>query len=150
MALLVLLVAVATCLPQTAMAQATAIQRGGPTPHQVFDGSAVLVEHYNPAQRLRLALGLKHPYPAEEQQFLDRLQDKKSPMFHQFLSAKQWNDHFAPSKQDEQSVVDWAKSQGLTVTQRYPNRLIVDVEGTVDTIEKAFSVKINRYALPGR
>jgi len=34
---------------------------------------------------------------------------------------------------------------GLTVTQRYPNRLIVDVEGTAGTVEKAFGVTINNY-----
>ena len=53
------------------------------------------------------------------------------------------------SAADEQAVVDWATSQGLTVTARYPNRLMVNVEGTVDTIQKAFNVKINRYEVNG-
>jgi hypothetical protein len=52
---------------------------------------------------------------------------------------------FAPSAEDEQAVVDWAESVGLTVTKRYSDRLIVNVEGTAGTIEKAFGVTINNY-----
>ena len=35
------------------------------------------------------------------------------------------------------------------MTQHYPNRLIVDVEGTSATLEKAFGVTINNYELRG-
>ena len=41
--------------------------------------------------------------------------------------------------------MSWAQSQGLTITARYPNRLLVDVEAPVATIEKAFNVTINEY-----
>jgi len=84
---------------------------------------------------------------AEEEELLRELQDKNSPQFHKFLSQEEWNARFAPSREDEQAVVDWAKSQGLTVTQRYPNRLLVDVEAPVASIEKALNVSINHYQL---
>jgi hypothetical protein len=121
--------------------------RGGPTPLPVLDGSAKLSEHYKPEQMLRLAIGLQQPRPDAEKQFLQELQDRKSPNFQHFLKPEEWNARFAPSKKAEQSIVDWAKSQGLTVTHRYPNRLIVDVEAPVATIEKAFNVTINSYKL---
>ena len=35
------------------------------------------------------------------------------------------------------------------MTARYPNRLMVDAEGTVDQIQKALGVKINRYEVNG-
>jgi Bacterial Ig-like domain (group 3)/Pro-kumamolisin, activation domain len=44
-------------------------------------------------------------------------------------------------------VVDWAQSQGMTITHRYPNRLLVDVEGPAGMIEKALGVTLNNYAL---
>ncbi len=44
---------------------------------------------------------------------------------------------------------DWLTSQGLTVTARYPNRLMVDAEGTVGAIQKAFNININRYEVNG-
>jgi hypothetical protein len=119
------------------------------TPKAVREGSAALVEAYNPASKLRLAISIKAPKMAEEEAFLKQLQDKSSPNFHKYLSPKQWNARFAPSVEDEQAVVDWVTSQGLTVTARYPNRLMVNVEGTVDTIQKAFNIHINRYQVNG-
>lgn len=73
------------------------------------------------------------------------MQNKQSPLFHRYLSANEWNARFAPSAEDEQAVADWAKSQSLTITHRYPNRLIVDVEAPSGTIEKAFGVQIDKY-----
>ena len=120
------------------------------TPIPVEDGSARLVEHYHPAQLLHLTLGLRHPHPDEEQKFLKDLETKGSPEFQHFLSPEEWTRRFGPSQQDEQAVVDWAKSQGLTITHRFPNRLVVDVEGSVSTIEKAFHIAINLYELGGK
>jgi hypothetical protein len=118
---------------------------GRQTPPQVLEGSAKLVSHYSPEQKLRLVLAVKPPHMAEEERFLQELQTKGSPNFHAFLTPEQWNERFAPSAEDEQKVVDWARSQGLTVTNRFPNRLLVDLEAPAGTIEKAFGVTINNY-----
>jgi hypothetical protein len=123
---------------------------GGVAPRPVTEERAKLTSHVSPDQKLRLVLGIQTPYPAQEEQFVRDLQDRSSPRFHHFLTEEEWNARFSPSAGDEQSVVDWAKSAGLTVTHRFPNRLLVDVEGSVATIEKAFNVTINRYALGAR
>ena len=115
------------------------------TPRPVQDGTATLVGHYNPNQMLRLTLGLQPPHVDEERQFLESLQTKGPHDYHQFLSAEEWTKRFDPSVEDEQTVVDWVTARGLTVTRRFPNRLLVDVEGTAGTIEKAFGVTINSY-----
>jgi hypothetical protein len=125
-----------------AVAQALRLSQ---TPAAVLNGQAVRQNHYDPSQMLRLAIVLAAPHPAEEQQFLADVQNRQSPSFHQFLSADEWNRRFSPAQQDEQAVVDWATSQGLTVTQRYPNRLLVDVEAKAGVIETALHVTINQY-----
>ena len=120
------------------------------TPRQVQNGAATLIGRYNPNQMLRLTIGLQPPHVAEERLFLDSVQTKGSHDFHQFLSAQEWTDRFDPSAQDEQAVVNWLVSQGLTVTHRYPNRLLVDVAGTAATIERAFGVTMNSYQVESR
>jgi subtilase family serine protease len=70
------------------------------------------------ARVLRLAFVLTPPHPAEEQQFLEDVQNEQSPLFHKFLSPEEWNARFVPSTEDEQKVVDWAESQGLGITNR--------------------------------
>jgi hypothetical protein len=111
----------------------------------VREGRATLVSHYNPNQKLRLVLNIRPPHLADEDAFIKDLTTKGSPGFHKFLSQDEWNARFAPSAEDEQSVVDWAQSANLTVTKRFPNRLLVDVEATAGTIEHAFGVTINNY-----
>jgi len=130
-----------------ALAQSATVALSGHMPKQVEDGSATFMGHYNPDQMIRLTIGLQTPHPAEEEEFLKELQTKSSPQFHRYLTADQWNARFAPSAQDEQAVVNWAQSQGLTVTHRFPHRLLVDVEGTMGTIEKALNVTMNSYQM---
>jgi hypothetical protein len=117
------------------------------TPRAVQNGTAQLIGPYGTDQMLRLVFALKPPHMQEEEQFLNQLQDRDSPLFHKYLSEQEWDERFAPSAQDEQAVAAWAQSQGLTITQRYPNRLLVDVEAPVAIIEKALDVAINRYQI---
>jgi len=112
---------------------------------KVANGSAIVMSPYDPTQKLRLALALQPPHMAEEEEFLAELETKGSPNFHKFLTPEEWNTRFAPSAEDEQKVVDWATSQGLTVTSRFANRLVVDVEAPVEVIQKAFGVVISNY-----
>ena len=136
-----LLVLVAT-LSHFAVAQ-TATQ----IPPQVSNGTAKLVQPVSPTQMLRVVLGMERPHAAAEEQFLVDLHTKGTKDYRHFLKPEEWNARFGPSKADEQAVVDWAKSQGLTVTARFPHRLVVDLEGPVSVIEKAFNVKINNYQI---
>jgi Pro-kumamolisin, activation domain/Subtilase family/Divergent InlB B-repeat domain len=140
--LVTVLIACAGLPVYSAAQQKVSIQQ---TPLAVREGTAQLIGHYDSAQMLRLVFALKPPHLEEEEQLLKQLQDRDSPLFHKYLSEQEWNERFAPSAQDEQAVAAWAQSQGLTITQRYPNRLLVDVEAPAGVIEKALDVAINRY-----
>jgi hypothetical protein len=141
-----LIVALCAFASWPALAQTSdTVTLGQHVPMKVENGSATLVGHYNPNQMLRLGLAVQAPHMAEEEQFIQELITKGSPNFHKFLTADEWNARFAPAAEDEQAVVDWAKSQGLTVTNRYADRLMVDVEAPSGVIEKAFGVTLNNY-----
>ena len=115
------------------------------TAPQVLEGKAIRADHYSPDNKLRLVLSIRPPHMAEEEQYLRELSDKKSPNFHKYLTQDESGKPL--SAEDEQKVVDWATSAGLTVTRRYNHRLIVDVEATSGVIEKAFDVTINTYKM---
>lgn len=119
------------------------------TPYALVNGDAKLAGPFDPQQMLRVVIALQPPHMQEEEEFLRQLQDPKSPQFHQFLSEAEWDARFAPAAQDEQAVVSWAQSQGLTITQRYPNRLLIEVEAPVATLQKAFAITINSYRISG-
>ena len=146
-----LLVALCMLAAWPALAQsADSVALSGHTPKEVAEGSATLVGHYNPSQMLRLVIGIQPPHMAEEKQFLNELKTKGSPEYRHFLTSDEWDARFAPSVEDEQAVVDWAKASGFTVTERYSHRLIVDLEAPSATIEKALGVTMNSYQLGGK
>ena len=118
-------------------------------PYAVRNGRATLTGHYDGTHMLRLVIALQPPHIQEEEQYIAQLQDLSSPLFHKYLSEEEWNQRFAPSVEDEQAVAAWAQSQGLTITQRYNNRMLVDVEAPAATIEKALNVTINTYQKGG-
>ena len=131
-------------------AQTGAVTLPGLVPPAVANGTAIAAGSFSSGQMLRLVFGLQHPQMAEEEQFLEALHTKGSPEFMHFLTADEWNARFSPSQQDEQAVVDWAQALGWTVTHRFANRLLVDVEAPASSIEAALGVKINSYAIGGR
>src|ERR1700739_4832255 len=77
---------------------AGAAQHGTPgtsqTPVPVRNGSAANLGPYNPAQTIRLAIGLRPPHMAAEEQFLRQIQDKHSPLFHHYLTPAAWTARF--------------------------------------------------------
>ena len=76
-------------LPATAVAAPHASQANSQTPLPVRNGSATDLGPYNPAQTIRLAIGLRPPHMAAEEQFLQQIQDKHSPLFHHYLTPAQ-------------------------------------------------------------
>jgi hypothetical protein len=143
-------IAFAALFASVAFAQQATVAVAGLTPKQLQDGTAKLMGHADPAQPVRLVVGLKHPNLAAEEAFLKELATKGSPNFQKFLTADEWNRRFSPSAADEQAVVSWAQSQGLTVSQRYANRLLVDIEAPVQKVEAALGVTLNAYQVGNR
>lgn len=117
------------------------------TPLPVRNGEAQNLGAESTSQTIRLAIGLKAPHVAAENAFLKAIQTKGSPLFHHFLSTSQWTTRFGPTAAAQQAVIRWAQHAGLTVTHTYPNRLIVDVSGSVGAVQSALSVQINSYRL---
>ncbi len=100
------------------------------------------------SQRLSLALTLRLRNQQELQSLLDELYDPASPNYRQFLTVQQFTEQFGPTIDDYDKVTGFAESHGLTVTHTAPNRLVLDVSGTVADIERAFQVTMQVYQHP--
>lgn len=97
-----------------------------------------------------LALSIVLPLRNQDQlkALLQRLHDPSSSDYRKFLTVDQFTAQFAPTEADYQKVVDFATSNGFTVTGRPTNRMIVPVTGTVAQINSAFHVNMNLYPHP--
>src|ERR1700733_15142779 len=114
----------------------------------VTNGQAARVGPMSKSQHMRLAIILPLRNEGELTNLLKRLYDPSSPDYRHFLSVAQFTEQFSPTVQDYQTVVNFAKANGFTVTDIPPNRLLVDINGTVAQIEKAFHVTMKVYQHP--
>ncbi len=114
-------------------------------PASVASGQSTLVAPLAASTHLKLAINLPLSNPAALDQLIAQLYDPTSPNYHHYLSVAEFTDRFGPAQADYDAVVSWAKAQGFTVTRTTANRHIVDIEGSVDTIDRALHVSMGTY-----
>jgi hypothetical protein len=91
---------------------------------------------------ISLAIGLPVRDLNGLQNLVDQVSDPTSPSYRHYLTPDNFLSTFGPLPADYQAVINWAQSNGFTVTRTFPNRLLLDVDGTVAVIEQALSVNV--------
>lgn len=117
-------------------------------PDVVVSGQALRIAAMPRADRLKLAINLPLRDEAGLKTFLRDVQDPASPQYRHYLDVDTFTSRYAPTAADYDAVVAWAKAEGFTVTATARNRHLVDIEGTVDVVERALHVTINQYRHP--
>ncbi|MFZ0825924.1 MAG: choice-of-anchor tandem repeat GloVer-containing protein [Verrucomicrobiia bacterium] len=118
-----------------------------------FELSAV-VTNSSPVGRLPgttnldLAIGLPLRDREGLTNLLRKIYDPTSVEFRHFLTPDEFAARFGPTEKDYQAVIAYAQANGFTVTATHPNRLLLDVRGSVGVIESAFKVRMSEYQHP--
>jgi subtilase family serine protease len=112
------------------------------------NGEAKALGQMPAAQTLRLVITL----PLRNQQELDTLladlYNPSSPSYRHFLTVDQFTAEFGPTQDDYNAAMNFAEEHGLTVVATSPNRVNLDVTGTVAAIQQAFHVNLRTYQHP--
>jgi Pro-kumamolisin, activation domain/Viral BACON domain len=114
----------------------------------------LITKHLSPLRRLDsgahldLAIGLPLRNGGQLTNLLADIYRPSSPNFRHFLTVDEFTASFAPSQEDYQAAIDFAKAHGLTVKHTHTNRTLLDVNGSVADIEKAFNLHLHVYQHP--
>ena len=84
----------------------------------------------------------------ELQTLIHRLHDPADELYGKYLSQAEFVEQFAPTQEDYDHVIAYAKSVGMQVVATHPNRTLLNVSGAVGSIESAFNLQLHRYQLP--
>lgn len=114
----------------------------------VLSGQAAWMGRLPSTLSLRLNIALPLRNEAELDKLLQQIYDPQSPSYHQFLSVEEFTDRFGPSQEDYDAVIRFAQANGLTVMGTAPNRLLVNVTGSIANIERAFHFNMGVYQHP--
>ena len=83
------------------------------------------------------------------QQLLAAQQDPKSPQYHRWLTPAQYGQRFGASDATIAAVMNWLKSNGLSVGQLPPGRGHLPFFGSNVQVEAALRTQIHLFALEG-
>ncbi len=114
----------------------------------VANGQAPFVQHLQSDQTLHIVLGLPLRNQDRLNAFLENLYNPASPNYGQYLTGAQFTEMFGPTQADYDAVLRFAQENGFVVSGVAPNRLIVEADASVASIEKAFHVSMNVYQHP--
>lgn len=76
---------------------------------------------------------------------IERIYDPSDEMYGQYLTPDEFTQMFAPTQEDYDKVIAYAKSSGLRVTGTHPNRTLLNVSGQTKAIQNAFKINLNVY-----
>jgi subtilase family serine protease len=100
------------------------------------------------ATNLQLAIGLSLRNAAALTNLLRQIYDPASTNYHRYLTPAQFTERFGPTENDYQAMIAFAQANGLKVTATHPNRVVLDVSGSVASVEKALHVTLRVYQHP--
>jgi kumamolisin len=101
-----------------------------------------LVGRVPPTTQLTLTVGLVIPNAPGLIEAASQISDPNDPSYRKYLTPEQFADQFGATPADYQSVLDWARSNNLTVTA-HRNRFVASVSGSAADIESALNIHLN-------
>ncbi len=117
-------------------------------PQAVAGGKARLVGQLPPTRRLSLAISLPLRNENGIDDLLRQTYDSQSSSYRHYLSVQEFTERFGPAAADYDALRQFAHANGLTIVETAANHMVLDVEGPVANIEKAFQVKMGLYQHP--
>ncbi len=76
---------------------------------------------------------------------IQAMYDPKSPQFRKYMSAAEFVQRHSLSQADIDLVVQWLKRAGLGVPRVAKNRLLCEINGTVEQLNRAFGISVHTY-----
>jgi subtilase family serine protease len=97
---------------------------------------------------MRLAIQRTPAQQTALDQLLEQQQDRKSPLYHHWLTPEAFADRFGATRQDIARLTQWLESNGFTVSVSRARDAVV-FNGTVAQVEQALRTPIHRYQVNG-
>jgi subtilase family serine protease len=114
----------------------------------VRNGQAQAVGRLPASQTMQLDIVLPIRDQAGLEAFLSEVYDPTSFSYRRFLTPAEFTARFGPTQQDYDAVLNFAKTNGLTVVGGSRDGMEVQVKGPVSAIEAAFHVSMHTYQHP--
>ncbi len=107
--------------------------------------NAKFLGYMNENQKITVILSFKWRNSSELDEFLNEVNDPKSPNYMHFMTWDEFRDKHAPPADVYNAMVEWVKAKGLKIQHTWPLRNAISIRDTIGNIEKAFNTKFGAY-----
>ena len=107
---------------------------------------ARLLSKSDPNQLIRVSVyARRNPHPSAAAIRSAESMSSELPGKRKYLNDAEFNSAFGADGADLDAIAKWAEESGLKVIDKSIPRRTVEVEGTIDAIQRAFGVELNEY-----
>src|SRR5436853_2174557 len=101
-----------------------------------------------PGTPIDLVVGLPLRNAAELDALMRDIYEPSSPRFRQFLSPQEYTERFCPTVNAFQSLLQFARTNRLTIVEAPANRKFLHVRAPAEVINRVFHVSLQQYKHP--
>jgi len=92
---------------------------------------------------MRVSLTLRYNHQDELDRFVAEISHRNSGAHRRFLTAREFDQRYAPTVAQEERVVRELERAGFTLVRRFPNRTIIGATARTSSVEHFFSTEIH-------
>ncbi|MGA3127464.1 MAG: protease pro-enzyme activation domain-containing protein [Candidatus Korobacteraceae bacterium] len=108
-----------------------------------------VVADSTPAEHVILMLQRSPQQETAAAIFLDQLQNRNSPMYHQWLTPTQFGQNFGPTDSDIAKLTAWLQQKGFAIEDVPPGRTHITFSGTAGQMRQAFNAEFHNLNVNG-
>lgn len=101
-----------------------------------------------PTEQLSFAITLPLRNREALTNLLRDIANPNSPNYRHYLTREEFTEKFGPSEEDYNTVKNFTRANGLGVRNEHANRMLLEVNGTVGDIERAFHTTMRVFRHP--
>jgi YVTN family beta-propeller protein len=105
----------------------------------------------NPNTSIFVSIALKYSNQSELNSFMSSVDNPTSPLYHHYLTLKQFDEKYSPSAYIYNGLVNYLKSNGITIEATWKDRASISIIANASLIEKVFNTQLGLFQtnLPG-
>ncbi|HEY2810504.1 MAG TPA: protease pro-enzyme activation domain-containing protein [Rhabdochlamydiaceae bacterium] len=140
-----LLILALTLKAGAAPSDAASVRLSGHVPSKAVS-EATFLKNLDPTTVVPLTFLLPLRNKEALDELIQRIQDPNDQQHYgKYLTPKEFAERFAPTQEDYDHLIAYAKSLGFTVTGKHSNRILLNVSGKAKSLESAFNLSLHHY-----
>jgi kumamolisin len=104
---------------------------------------STLVGRVDSNKEIGVLLGIPSSDPAGLAAFVAHVSTSGDPLFHQYIKADEFASRFGGNEADYAALKQWAKANGLRISQESRARTVLTVRGSASQFEALFKTELN-------